>query len=67
LKDTNARQPRSERRDTTHRLTTDLTKTYRKIGIEDLNVRGMAAQNRSYPMNRRTVSMNLPTEIGLER
>jgi transposase len=43
LKDTNARQPRSERRDTTHKLTTDLTKTYRKIGIEDLNVRGTAA------------------------
>ena len=34
------------RRDTTHKLTTDLTKTYRKIGIEDLNVRGMAANHR---------------------
>jgi putative transposase len=31
------------RRDATHKLTTDLTKTYRLIGIEDLNVRGMAA------------------------
>ena len=34
------------RRDTTHKLTTALTKTYRKIGIEDLNVRGMAANHR---------------------
>jgi putative transposase len=34
------------RKDATHKLTTRLTKTYRKIGIEDLNVRGMAA-NRS--------------------
>jgi putative transposase len=31
------------RRDATHKLTTRLTKTYRTIGIEDLNVRGMAA------------------------
>lgn len=31
------------RRDATHKLTTDLTKTYRVIGIEDLNVRGMSA------------------------
>jgi putative transposase len=31
------------RRDATHKLTTRLTKTYRKIGIENLNVRGMAA------------------------
>jgi putative transposase len=31
------------RRDATHKLTTRLTKTYRVIGIEDLNVRGMAA------------------------
>jgi len=31
------------RKDTTHKLTTRLTKTYAKIGIEDLNVRGMAA------------------------
>jgi putative transposase len=29
------------RRDATHKLTTRLTKTYRTIGIEDLNVRGM--------------------------
>lgn len=31
------------RRDATHKLTTDLAKTYRVIGIEDLNVRGMSA------------------------
>jgi len=31
------------RRDATHKLTTGLTKTYRTIGIEDLNVRGMLA------------------------
>jgi putative transposase len=31
------------RKDSTHKLTTRLTKTYRVIGIEDLNVRGMAA------------------------
>jgi putative transposase len=31
------------RRDATHKLTTRLTKTFRRIGIEDLNVRGMAA------------------------
>jgi putative transposase len=31
------------RRDATHKLTTDLTKTYEVIGIEDLNVRGMSA------------------------
>jgi putative transposase len=31
------------RRDATHKLTTRLTKTYRTIGIEDLNVCGMAA------------------------
>lgn len=31
------------RRDATHKLTTDLTKTYAVIGIEDLNVRGMSA------------------------
>ncbi|MDD4933608.1 MAG: transposase, partial [Methylacidiphilaceae bacterium] len=30
------------RRDATHKATTMLTKTYRRIGIEDLNVRGMA-------------------------
>jgi putative transposase len=30
------------RRDATHKLTTRLAKTYRVIGIEDLNVRGMA-------------------------
>lgn len=29
------------RRDATHKLTTMLTKTYKRIGIEDLNVRGM--------------------------
>ena len=33
----------SIRRDATHKLTTRLAKTYRAIGIEDLNVRGMAA------------------------
>lgn len=31
------------RKDATHKLTTRLTKTYRAISIEDLNVRGMAA------------------------
>ncbi|MDD4933293.1 MAG: transposase [Methylacidiphilaceae bacterium] len=30
------------RRDATHKATTMLVKTYRRIGIEDLNVRGMA-------------------------
>lgn len=34
------------RKDATHKLTTMLAKTYRCIGIEDLNVRGMA-RNRS--------------------
>jgi putative transposase len=33
----------SIRRDALHKLTTGLTKTYRVIGIEDLNVRGMTA------------------------
>jgi putative transposase len=33
----------SIRRDATHKLMTGLTKTYRTIGIEDLNVRGIAA------------------------
>lgn len=33
----------SLRRDATHKLTTGLARTYRVIGIEDLNVRGMAA------------------------
>jgi putative transposase len=33
------------RRDATHKLTTHLAKTYQKIGIEDLNVRGMARGN----------------------
>jgi putative transposase len=33
------------RRDVTHKLTTNLTKTYHTIGIEDLNVRGMAANH----------------------
>jgi putative transposase len=33
-------------RDATHKLTTRLTRTYKLIGIEDLNVRGMVA-NRS--------------------
>jgi len=33
------------RRDATHKLTTRLTKTYRVIGIEDLNVRGMASNH----------------------
>jgi len=33
------------RKDATHKLTTRLTKTYRAIGIEDLNVRGMAANH----------------------
>lgn len=31
------------RKDATHKLTTRLAKTYRVIGIEDLNVKGMAA------------------------
>ena len=31
------------RRDVTHKLTTRLARTYRVIGIEDLNVKGMAA------------------------
>ena len=31
------------RKDATHKLTTRLTNTYRVVGIEDLNVRGMAA------------------------
>ena len=31
------------RKDATHKLTTRLAKTYRRVGIEDLNVRGMAA------------------------
>jgi putative transposase len=31
------------RRDATHKLTTRLAKTYRVIGVEDLNVRGMAS------------------------
>jgi putative transposase len=31
------------RRDATHKLTTHLTKTFKTIGIEDLNVRGMAS------------------------
>ena len=34
------------RRDATHKLTTQLTKTYQSIGIEDLNVRGMASNRR---------------------
>jgi putative transposase len=34
------------RRDATHKLTTRLTKTFKVIGIEDLNVRGMAANRR---------------------
>jgi putative transposase len=34
------------RRDASHKLTTRLAKTYRRVGIEDLNVRGMA-RNRS--------------------
>jgi putative transposase len=33
------------RRDATHKLTTRLAKTYATIGIEDLNVRGMAANH----------------------
>jgi putative transposase len=32
------------RKDATHKLTTRLAKTYRRVGIEDLNVRGMAAE-----------------------
>jgi putative transposase len=31
------------RRDATHKLTTNLTRTYQRIGIEDLNVQGMAS------------------------
>ena len=34
------------RRDATHKATTMLAKTYRRIGIEDLNVRGMARNRR---------------------
>ncbi|MCC3243817.1 transposase [Methylocystis sp. WRRC1] len=34
------------RRDATHKLTTRLTKTYRTIGVENLNVRGMAANGK---------------------
>lgn len=34
------------RRDATHKATTILAKTYRRIGIEDLNVRGMARNRR---------------------
>ena len=34
------------RRDATHKLTTQLAKTYKIIGIEDLNVRGMASNPR---------------------
>jgi putative transposase len=34
------------RKDATHKLTTMLVKTYRRIGIEDLNVRGMAKNRR---------------------
>jgi putative transposase len=33
------------RRDATHKTTTMLAKTYRRIGVEDLNVRGMAANH----------------------
>jgi putative transposase len=33
------------RRDATHKLTTRLAKTYQAIGVEDLNVRGMASGN----------------------
>jgi putative transposase len=34
------------RRDATHKLTTRLTKTYKTIGIENLNVRGMVSNRR---------------------
>lgn len=34
------------RKDALHKLTTHLTKTYRRIGIEDLNVRGMVRNRR---------------------
>ena len=34
------------RRDATHKATTMLAKTYRRIGIEDLNVRGMVRNRR---------------------
>lgn len=34
------------RKDATHKLTTTLATTYRRIGIEDLNVRGMASNRR---------------------
>lgn len=34
------------RKDAAHKLTTMLAKTYRRIGIEDLNVRGMASNRR---------------------
>jgi len=34
------------RKDATHKLTTRLAKTYRVIGVEDLNVKGMAANRK---------------------
>jgi putative transposase len=34
------------RKDATHKATTHIVKTYRRIGIEDLNVRGMMVRNR---------------------
>ena len=34
------------RRDATHKATTHLAKTYRRIAVEDLNVRGMASNRR---------------------
>ena len=34
------------RKDATHKATTMLTKTYRRIGVEDLNVRGMVRNRR---------------------
>jgi putative transposase len=34
------------RRDATHKLTTRLTRAYKVVGIEDLNVRGMASNRR---------------------
>lgn len=34
------------RRDATHKATNMLAKTYRRIGIEDLNVRGMVRNRR---------------------
>ena len=36
---------KNRRQDATHKLTSRLTKTYARIGIEDLNVRGMAQSN----------------------